>query len=121
MFCKQVDFDASPRWPSQQLFFWRLTLQQLLAGFKSPADSQAAWSKLAGQTGMGQLCKSLGVFLRSSVGPWLLAKQQQAQQQQQQGGAKAEGKQQQEVAAALERCVAAEKLLSSSQGALLAG
>jgi hypothetical protein len=120
VFCKQVDFDASPRWPSQQLFFWRLTLQQLLAGFKSPADSQAAWSKLAGQTGMGQLCKSLGVFLRSSVGPWLLAKQQQAQQQQG-GGSGSQGKQQQEVAAALERCVAAEKLLSSSQGALLAG
>jgi hypothetical protein len=127
-----VDFDGSPRWPSQQLFFWRLTLQQLLAGFKSPADSQAAWSKLASQTGTGQLCKSLGVFLKSSVGPWLLAKQQQVQgggkagskqEQQQQGGGssqQAHSRQQREVAAALERCVAAEKLLSSSQGALLA-
>lgn len=83
-------------------------MQQLLLGFKSDGDSEAAFARLSAQQQLGPLSKALGLFLKLRVGPWLVA----------QGDAGA--LQQQTVDVCLVRLAAAEKILVSSTAAVLA-
>lgn len=106
---KPVDFDAAARWTAKETFLWRHTLHGALAGFASDADCEAALSRLAGNQALGALAKGLGSFLRLRLGPWLVA--------QADAGALADG----DAEATLRRVARAEKLLLSSQGAVLAG
>lgn len=83
-------------------------MQQLLASFQSDTDSDAAFSRLAQQQTLGALCKSLGLFLKLRVGPWLVAQ------------ADARVLQQDVSDVCLRRLASAEKLLLSSAAAVLA-
>lgn len=106
---QQIDFDAAGSWTSKETFLWRHTLQQLLSGFSSDAECEAAVARLAGQQALGALAKGLGSFLKLRVGPWVVA--------QADAGALS--------AAAVDVCLArlarAEKVLLSSTAAVLAG
>jgi hypothetical protein len=104
----QIDFDASASWISKETFLWRHTLQQLLLGFKSDADSEAAFARLAAQQQLGTLSKALGLFLKLRVGPWLVVQSD------------AGALQQQTVDVCLVRLAVAEKVLISSTAAVLA-
>lgn len=118
----QADFEAATRWTSKELFFWRLASQQLLASFSSDADCAAAFSRLASQKQQGQLARGFSLFLKTRVGPWLVARADAAAA----GTGKAkQGKEAAVVEQArfdmlLRRLHAAEQTLGRSQGAVLA-
>lgn len=105
----QVDFDASRTWTSRETFLWRHTLQQALARFKSDADADAVFARLAGQAALGGLARGLGLFLRLQVGPWLV------------GQADAGALPAAVADACLRRLASCEKLLLGSAAAVLAG
>jgi hypothetical protein len=105
----QIDFDAAGSWTSKETFLWRHTLQQLLSGFVSDAECEAAVARLASQQPLGALAKGLGSFLKLRVGPWVVA----------QGDAGA--LQAHAVDVCLRRLAKAEKTLLSSAAAVLAG
>lgn len=105
----QVDFDASATWTSKETFLWRHTLQKTLGGFSSDADCEAALARLTSNQGLGPLARGLGMFLKLKVGPWIVV----------QGDTEALS--QAVVDVCLRRLARAEKLLLSSQAAVLAG
>lgn len=105
----QIDFDACATWTNRETFLWRHTMQQLLSRFKTDADTEAAFSKLAQQQALGALSKSLGLFLKLRVGPWMVAQADT-------------GVMKQDVFdVCLRRLASAEKILLSSAAAVLAG
>ena len=70
----QADFDASPRWTARELFFWRLLARRLLSSFASDAAAADAFAKLSEAPQHGALAKGLALFLKTRVGPWLVAR-----------------------------------------------
>jgi hypothetical protein len=122
----QADFDSAATWTPQELFFWRLTMQQLLLGFKCNDDCSSAFARLASQKALGPTCKTLGLFLKTYVGPWLLQKAGLGEgggglgSSSSSSSSSKEQQQQQAAKVALGRAADAERVLRSSQGALLA-
>ncbi|GBF89357.1 hypothetical protein Rsub_02235 [Raphidocelis subcapitata] len=115
---KVVDFDSSPRWTPKELFFWRLALRQLLAGFPSDAEAAAAFGRLSEQKQHGALCRGLSLFLKTRVGPWLVSRADAAEARAR-GGGGAEAGARAEADALLRRLHAAERTLARGQAALL--
>lgn len=64
---KVVDFVALP--PSE-IMFWRIALLHLLLAFKSDAELDEVLARTAGKS---HLPSNLRRFLKTSVGPWVVA------------------------------------------------
>lgn len=119
----QADFEASPRWTATELFFWRLLSQQLLGSFPTDADAAAAFARLAAQKQQGQLARGYSLFLKTRVGPWLVARADAAAvaaAAKRKGGGGGGDAEQARFDTLLRRLHTAEQTLGRSQGAVLA-
>ncbi len=104
-----MQFDAPQ--PARARFFWRTFLAAATAAPRSDADALELFTRLAAQKGHGALCKSLALYLRTTVSPWAAAGHAAP------GAGTARGASRE---ALLARLAAAEAALAQSVGALLA-